>query len=213
LGMRDVQKLDEYLSGVRSIEKRIQTAEKLAETPDPQQSTPAGIPINFGDHMEVMYDLLALAFQTDSTRVATLLLSFDGSNRAFPDLNFTEGHHYLTHNQQKPKLAKKVAEIDRYYMVRFARFLEKLADIEDVDGNSVLHNSMIVFGGAMSDGNRHQHDNLPLVLAGTGGGAFDTCRYLPLEKTPMSNLFLSMLGHFGIRTEQFGDSTGCLEQI
>ena len=213
LGVQDKRKLDEYLSGVRSIEKRIRTADKFAETPDPQQSTPAGIPGNFGDHMEIMYDLLALAFQTDSTRVATLLLSYDGSNRAFPDLNITEGHHYLSHSQQKPKLAKKVAEIDRYYMVRFARFLEKLANTEDVDGNSVLHNSMIVYGGGISDGNRHQHDNLPVVLAGSGGGVMDTGRYLQLETTPMSNLFLSMLGHFGVRTQQFGDSTGRLEQI
>ncbi len=213
LGVQDQRKLDEYLSGVRSIEKRIRTAGKFAETPDPQQSTPAGIPGNFGDHMEIMYDLLALAFQTDSTRVATLLLSYDGSNRAFPDLNITEGHHYLSHSQQKPKLAKKVAEIDRYYMTRFARFLEKLATTEDVDGNSVLHNSMIVYGGGISDGNRHQHHNRPVVLAGAGGGVMDTGRYLQLNTTPMSNLFLSMLGHCGVRTEQFGDSTGRLEQI
>jgi hypothetical protein len=211
LGQHDRRKLDEYLSGVRSIEKRVKSAEQFGETPDPDVNTPEGIPGNFGQHMETMYDLLVLAFQTDSTRIATLLLSYDGSNRTFPDLEITEGHHYLTHNQRKPELARKVAEIDRYYMQRFANFLDRLAHTEDVDGNSLLHNSMIVYGGAIADGNRHTHDNLPVILAGAAGGAFETGRYLRLAETPMSNLFVSMLSRFGVETESFGDSTGQLD--
>ena len=211
LGQQDRRKLDEYLTGVRSIEKRIQAAEQFGKTPDPEVDTPAGIPGDFGQHMEMMYDLMVLAFQTDSTRIATLLLSYDGSNRTFPDLGITEGHHYLTHNQRKPELAQKVAEIDRYYMQRFANFINKLSLTKDIDGNSLLHNSMIVYGGAIADGNRHTHDNLPVILAGSAGGAFETGRYLQVEKAPMSNLFVSMLNQFGVATESFGDSTGQLD--
>lgn len=208
LGKQDQRKLDEYLTGVRSIERRIQSAERFGETPDPDMPTPNGIPGNFGLHMEVMYDLMVMAFQTDSTRIATLLLSYDGSNRTFPDLGITEGHHYLTHNQRKDDLAQKVAEIDLYYMERFAKFLDKLAQTKDVDDNSLLHNSMIVYGGAIADGNRHTHDNLPVILAGAGGGALETGRYVQLDDTPMANLFVSMLNHYGVNADSFGDSTG-----
>ena len=208
LGKQDQRKLDEYLTGIRSIEKRIQSAERFGETPDPDMPTPNGIPGNFGRHMEVMYDLMVMAFQTDSTRIATLLLSYDGSNRTFPDLGITEGHHYLTHNQRKDDLAQKVAEIDLYYMERFAKFLDKLAQTKDVDDNSLLHNSMVVYGGAIADGNRHTHDNLPVILAGAAGGALETGRYVQLDDTPMSNLFVSMLNHYGVKTDSFGDSTG-----
>lgn len=211
LGQQDRRKLDEYLAAVRSIEIRIESAEQFGETPDPDVDTPNGIPGNLGKHMEVMYDLMVLAFQTDSTRIATLLLSYDGSNRTFPDLGITEGHHYLTHNQRKPELAQKVAEIDRYYMQHFASFLAKLKHTEDIDGNSLLHNSMIVYGGAIADGNRHTHDNLPLVLAGSAGGAYETGRYLQLAEAPMANLFVSMLNQYGVKTDSFGDSTGRID--
>jgi hypothetical protein len=208
LGEQDRRKLDEYLTGVRSIEKRIQSAERFGKTPDPEIDTPNGIPGNFGQHMEVMYDLMVLAFQTDSTRIATLLLSYDGSNRTFPDLGITEGHHYLTHNQRKENVAEKVAAIDRYYMQHFANFIGKLSQTKDVDDNSLLHNSMIVYGGAIADGNRHTHNNLPVILAGTAGGAFETGRFLQLDEAPMANLFVSMLNQFGAKTDKFGDSTG-----
>ena len=172
LGQQDRRKLDEYLTGVRSIERRIKSAEQFGETPDPEIDTPNGIPGNFGQHMEIMYDLMVMAFQTDSTRIATLLLSYDGSNRTFPDLGITEGHHYLTHNQRKEELAEKVAAIDRYYMQHFANFIDKLSHTKDVDDSSLLHNSMIVYGGAIADGNRHTHDNLPVILAGSAGACF-----------------------------------------
>jgi hypothetical protein len=163
--------------------------------------------------MDLMYDLLVLTFQTDSTRIATLLLAYDGSNRTFPKLGIVEGHHYLTHNQRNPELAKKVAEIDKQYLTCFAKFLEKMSKIEDVDGQSMLHNSMIVYGGAIADGNRHTHDNLPVILAGHGGGALSTGRFLKAPSQPMSNLFVTMLNHFGVEAKSFGDSTGSLDQI
>lgn len=211
LGGQDRRKLDEYLTGVRSIEKRIRSAERFGETPDPAIDTPSGIPSNFGQHMEIMYDLMVLAFQTDSTRIATLLLSYDGSNRTFPDLGITEGHHYLTHNQRKEDLARKVAAIDAYYMQHFAKFIDKLSQTKDIDDHSLLHNSMIVYGGAIADGNRHTHDNLPVILAGSAGGAFETGRYLQVQEAPMANLFVSMLNQYGVETDRFGDSTGNLD--
>jgi hypothetical protein len=196
---------------VRSIEQRIASAERFGETPDPNVEAPTGIPADFGEHMDLMYDLLTLAFQTDSTRIGTLLLAYDGSNRDFPQLGIPEGHHWLTHNQRQAELAEKVAAIDLFYLQHLARFLERLAAIDDVDGQSLLHNSMIVYGGAIADGNRHTHDNLPVILAGAAGGRIETGRHLKVAEAPMSNMFVSMLNHFGVPVEQFGDSTGRLE--
>jgi hypothetical protein len=213
LGAQDRRKFDEYLTVVREMEQRIKAAERFKDLPDPDAKTPGGIPPDFADYMDLMYDLLVLAFQTDSTRLATLLLAYDGSNRIFPKLGIIEGHHYLTHNQRNPDLAKKVAEIDKYYVTSFARFLEKLSQIDDIDGRSLLHNSMIVYGGAIADGNRHTHDNLPVILAGHGGGALTTGRFLKAKSQPMSNLFVTMLNHFGVQTTTFGDSNGRLELL
>lgn len=213
LGAQDRRKFDEYLTVVREMEQRLKAAERFKGQPQTDAQTPAGIPATFADYMQIMYDMMILAFQTDSTRIATLLLAYDGSNKVFPDIGIAEGHHYLTHNQRNPQLVKKVAEIDKYYIACFAKFLEKLSKIEDIDGNSLLHNSMIVYGGAIADGNKHTHENLPVILAGHGGGTFTTGRYLKATSQPMSNLFVSMLNRFGVETKSFGDSTGTLEQL
>jgi hypothetical protein len=211
LGTQDVRKFDEYLSVVREMEQRLKAAEQFKDFPEPDVQVPAGIPGDFAEYMQLMYDLLLLAFQTDSTRIGTLLLAYDGSNKTFPQLGIAEGHHYLTHNQRNPELVKKVAEIDKFYLTCFARFLDRMSKIEDVDGNSLLHNSMIVYGGAIADGNRHTHENLPVILAGHAGGAFKTNRFLQSRSQPMSNLFVTMLNQFGVSTDKFGDSTGRLE--
>ncbi len=213
LGRNDVRKLDEYIEGVRTLEKSIHSAEKFQNTPDPDQATPAGIPPDFAQHIDVMFDLMCLAFQTDTTRISTLLIAYDGSNRTFPDLGIGEGHHYLTHNQREAELAEKVAKIDQFYVSRLARFLKKMADTEDVDGKSLLDNSMIVYGGAIADGNRHTHANLPVILAGSAGGQFKTGRYLQSPSMPMSNLFVEMLNIAGVPTEKFGDSNGRLSLL
>jgi hypothetical protein len=136
-----------------------------------------------------------------------MILAYDGSNRIFPEIGIAEGHHHLTHNQDKEDLALKVAAIDRFYVDRFARFLDRLSKMQDADGTSVLHNSMIIYGGAIADGNRHTHDNLPVILAGNGGGRVHSGRYLQVESQPMANLFVSMLDCFGTPVETFGDST------
>lgn len=213
LGAQDRKKFDEYLTVVREMEQRLKAAERFKEAPLTDAETPSGIPANFGDYMQIMYDMLILAFQTDSTRIATLLLAYDGSNKSFPDIGIAEGHHYLTHNQRDPKLVKKVAAIDQYYLSGFARFLEKLSRIEESDGTSLLHNCMIVYGGAIADGNRHTHDNLPVILAGHGGGTLSPGRFLKAPSQPMSNLFVAMLNRMGIAAKSFGDSNGCLETI
>ena len=211
LGLQDQRKLEEYLEGVRAIEQRIAAADRFGSVANPEVETPGGVPEKFVEHIDVMMDLMTLAFQTDSTRVATLLLAYDGSNRTFPELGVAEGHHYLTHNQNKDDLAKKVATIDRFYVERLARLLTRLNEIQDIDGHSILHNSMIVYGGAIGDGNRHTHDNLPVILAGHGGGKLRCGRYLKVQSQPMSNLFVGMLDHFGVPVESFGDSTGRLD--
>jgi BMFP domain-containing protein YqiC len=213
LAQDDRQKLDEYLSVVRELEVRIKSAETAGNVPAIERETPVGIPGDFAAHMDLMYDMLLLAFQTDATRVGTLILAYDGSNRVFKQIDIPEGHHYLTHNQRKDDLATKVAKIDAYYLECFSRFLQKMEDTKDVDGNSLLHNSMIVYGGAISDGNRHLHDNLPCILAGHAGGKLQPGRYLRVPEQPMANLFVSMLNHTGVPTKQFGDSTARLEDV
>lgn len=208
LSANDLQKLDEYLVGIREIERRLDSASQFSSIPNPDLATPVGVPTVFAEHIDIMFDMMALAFQTDSTRIATLILAYDGSNRTFPEIGITEGHHHLTHNQLVPELAMKVAKIDQFYMNRFARFLDRLKSIQESDGTSVLHNSMIVYGGAIADGNRHSHDNLPVVLAGNAGGQIHSGRYLQTTEQPMSNLFVGMLNQFGCPTRNFGDSTG-----
>lgn len=211
---RDRDKLDQYLTSMREIEQRIERAEKYPETPDPLVATPSGIPDSYEEHIAIMFDMLLLAFQTDSTRVATFLLANEGSNRAFPEIEIPEGHHYLTHHQNKEDMIAKVAEIDVFYMNQFAKFLGKMDQTKDVDGNSLLHNSMIVYGSGNSDGNRHTHVNLPVVMAGSGGGSVTPGRYAQFGGVPMSNLLLSMADRMGVTgVERLGDSTGRLAGV
>ena len=211
---RDKDKLEEYLVSVREIEKRIEKSERFGAAPDPSAETPAGIPAKFDEYIDVMFDMMVLAFQTDSTRISTFLLANEGSNRAFPEIEIAEGHHFLTHHQGKQEMIDKVAEIDLWYMKRFARFLEKMEQTKDVDGKSLLHNSMIVYGSGNSDANRHTHVNLPMLLAGGGGGTVSGGRYVKANGAPVSNLLLSMADRMGARNlERHGDSTGRFEMI
>jgi hypothetical protein len=207
---RDKQKLDQYLTSVREIETRIDNSTRL-KVRNPDIDAPAGIPDSYEEHVALMFDMLALAFQTDSTRVATLLISREGSNRSFADIGIASGHHDLTHHKNSPEIIEKVKLIDRWYMTRYARFLEKLQSTEDVDGKSLLDHSMILYGSGNADGNRHTHENLPIVLAGGGGGALKPGRYVKTASAPITNLFLSMADAMGAKgVESHGDSTGRL---
>ncbi|HAB16706.1 MAG TPA: DUF1552 domain-containing protein [Verrucomicrobiota bacterium] len=214
LSSNDKDKLDQYLTGVREIETRIENAERFGDVKDPGVETPHGIPSDYGQHLQLMYDLLVLAFQTDSTRIATLLLAHDGSNRSFPDIGIPEGHHDLSHHFNSEEKIKKVAEIDLWYAKQFAKFVEKLQNTKDVDGQSLLHNSMIIYGGGNADANRHTHSNLPIILAGAGGGTLTPGRYVKHGSVPTTNLFLSLADRMGLQElERFGDSTGRLVEV
>ncbi len=207
-------KLDEYLTSVRAIEARLQQCERLGESPDPAVETPAGIPPSHREHVRLMFDMIGLAFQTDSTRIATLILAHDGSNRAFPEIGISEGHHSLPHHRGKKENLEKVAQIDLFYMEEYARFLRGLNEAKDADGTSVLDNAMIVYGCGNCDGNRHNHDNLPVILAGRGGAALTSGRYVRHRSKPLTNLFLSMAERLGIRDlRSFGDSAGPLGDV
>lgn len=214
LGLSDRAKMDQYLTSVREIEKRIQNAEQFGPSVDPAVATPSGIPATQAEYVEVMYDMLALAFQTDSTRVATMIMGHDGDNRSFSEIGITEGHHDLSHHQNNADRVEKVATIDRWYVSQFSRFLQKLDTLQDIDGHSVLHNSRILYGSGNADGNRHTHENLPLILAGGGGGAFHNGRYVRHGGKPLTNLFLSLADQVGVTDlERFGDSTGRLGDV
>jgi hypothetical protein len=207
---RDRQKLDQYLTSIRDIERRIANSEKLPVR-NPEMDAPAGVPESYAEHIALMCDMLLLAFQTDSTRIATVTLAPEGSNRSFADIGIAEGHHNLTHHKNDAKIIEKVKEIDRWYVQRLATFLEKMQSTEDVDGRSLLDNSMVLYGSGNADGNRHTHVNLPILLAGSGGGAFRTGRYVDAGGKPITNLYLTMAAAMGAaRIEKHGDSTGHL---
>jgi hypothetical protein len=213
LGRNDQQKLDEYLTGVREIERRIELAASF-EVPDPGAEAPDSTPEDYREHIRLMCDMMVLAFQTDSTRIATFLMAHDGSNRSFPDIGVSEGHHDLSHHQNEKDKLEKLAKINRFYCEQFAYFVAKMRDAKDVDGGSLLDNSMVVYASGLSDPNRHNHDDLPVILAGRGGGVFHPGRHLDLgDDIPMTNLYVRMLDEFGVKVERFGDSTGRLETV
>jgi hypothetical protein len=214
LGRRDQEKLGEFLTSVREIERRIEEAERFKDIPNPDEETPSGVPASPAEHVQLMFDMMVLAFQTDSTRICTFLLAGEGSNRSFPDIGIPEGHHNLSHHFGKKEMMDKIAQIDLWYIRRLAHFLERLQETKDRDGKSILDNSMIVYGSGNSDGNRHTHVNLPVILAGGGGGALTPGRFVKFKSRPMSNLYLSMLDRMGVRDiPRFGDSTGRVEGI
>jgi hypothetical protein len=214
LNSADQRKLDQYLTGVREIEQRIARTEQFGEVLDPGVETPPGIPSDYGEYLHLMYDLLLLAFQTDSTRVATFLLAHDGSNRSFDQIGISEGHHDLTHHQNRKEWIDKVSDIDQWYIGQFAKFLDKLQQTKDVDGRPLLHNCMIVYGSGNADANRHTHSNLPLLLAGGGGGTLKPGRYIGHGSKPVTNLFVGLSQRLGLhKMEHFGDSTGPLQNL
>src|SRR5262245_1441896 len=214
LHAEDRQKLDQYLTGVREIEARIQKSEQFGKSPDPSIETPAGIPSDHGAHMQLLIDMLVLAFQTDTTRVVTFLLAHDGSNRSFDQIGISEGHHDLTHHMNRKDWIEKVSDIDLWYVRQFAKFLEKQDDVKDVDGKSLLYNSQILYGSGNAAARSHTHFNPPLVLAGSGGGALKPGPFVKHGSKPATNLFLSMAKRAGLQNlARFGDSTGPLENV
>lgn len=213
LGRNDQRKIDEYFSSVREIELRIERSTHQEKIKPPEMRLPDGIPTELQEHIRLMYDLLALAFQTDTTRIATFMVGNAGSNRTYPMVGVNSGHHQLSHHRNDQKKIADIQKIDEYLTSQFGYFLNRLKSTPEGNGN-LLDNSMICYGSAIGDGNRHSHHDLPIILAGKGGGTIKTGFHhkVPTE-TPLSNLFLSMLDRTGTPIPSFGDSTGRLTAI
>jgi hypothetical protein len=214
LSLKGQRKLDEYLSSIREIEKRVELATKTAAEDAPKGATrPTGIPREYAEHARLMLDMLALAFQTDLTRISTFMLANEGSNRPYRNLGISDGHHQLSHHQRDPEKLEKIRNINRFHIEQLAYFLKKLDSFKEGEG-TVLDNTMLVYGCAISDGNRHNHEDLPVLLAGGGAGTLKTGRHLRYARnTPMANLYLSLLDRTGLKVERFGDSTGRLDNL
>jgi hypothetical protein len=219
LGRDDQYKLDEYLDSVRDVERRLEFFSK----PDPRAwrpkvetgldyAAPKGAPGDHQEHVRLMLDLMALGFQTDSTRVSTFMFANDVSGKNFSSLiPGTSSHHELSHHQNKPEKYEPYSKINRWHAEQLAYFLGKLKAVREGD-KTLLDNSMVLFGSSFSDGNRHDPNNLPIILAGKAGGRLKSGRHIASPKgTPLCNLYVSMLEHMGTPTQSFGDSTGALE--
>jgi Protein of unknown function (DUF1552) len=214
LGPGDRRKLSEYLEAIRDIERRIQKAEQQnASLRIPVMERPGSVPETFEEHSKLMIDLQVMAFQTDMTRVISFMLGRAGSNRSYPAIGVSDGHHSITHHQNDPVKVGNVAKIDAYLVKTFAYYLERLKATPDGDG-SLLDHSMILYGSSLSDANRHTHHDLPICLAGGGAGQLRSGRHIRYpQETPMNNLLLNLLDKVGVATEKLGDSTGKLAYL
>ena len=213
LGIGDRRRLSEYLAGIRDIERRIDRLEQLeqlekqgGDLPDFGQIPPSGI----SEHIQLMHELIILAFRLDLTRVCTFMWANEGSNRTHPHLDVGEGHHTLTHHKGNKNQVDQIRTINRWQVEEFTRFVQRLREVKDVEG-SLLDSTVVIHGSAIGDGNRHNHDHLPVLIAGRGNGLIDTGRHLITPKdTPMCNLFLTMAHAVGSSVENIGDSSGTL---
>jgi hypothetical protein len=212
LGAQDRSTLNDYLETVREIERRIQKGEQSGSQEDTLDlpEAPAGIPYNFEQHINLMYDLLALAYQTNVTRVATFMVAREISNRTYPQIGVPDGHHATSHHQNKSEKIEKLVKIQHYHLTLFAKFLEKLQSTKDGDG-TLLDHSILLYGSNMSNSNAHNHFPLPNLVLGGGTGTLVGHRHLKFpDHTPMSNLLLALLDKAGIHQDTLGDSTGAL---
>jgi hypothetical protein len=215
LGTGDRRKLSEYLDAVREIERRIQKAEQQdpAAATLPSIDRPAGIPPTFEEHIQLMFDLMTVAFQADLTRVITIMIGREGGNRTYRSIGVPDAHHGLTHHFNDPAKMDRIQKIDQHHVEMLNYFLGKMQAANDGEG-TLLDHSVIVYGSSLSDGNRHQHDDLPTLLAGGAINRIKGGRHIRYKKgTPMTNLFLTLLDMADVRPEKIGDSTGNLEQL
>lgn len=214
LGSGDRRKLTEYLDAIRDIERRIQKAEQQsASMPLPVMDRPAAAPEEFVDHAHLMMDLMVIAYQSDLTRVITMMLAREGSNRSYRDIGVADGHHNCTHHQNDPVKIASTAKINTHHVEQLAYLVNKMKNTPDGDG-TLLDHSMLLYGSSLSDGNKHTHVDLPVAVVGGAGGTLKGGRHLRYpENTPLNNLLLSMLDKSGVRTETLGDSTGDLAHL
>lgn len=211
LGQEDRRKLDEYFVSVRDIEQRIKRAAALPPVRLPQGVVqPTGIPANYQDHIRLLCDLVVLAFQTDVTRVCTFVLANEASNKAYPFIGVPEMHHELSHHSRNPTKLAKLRDINRFHVSQLAYLMTRLAAVREGDG-TLLDHSMIAYGSGNSDGDAHNHDDLPILLCGKGCGTLSSGRHIRYPReTPLNNLWLAMLERMDLRIQSLGDSTGSL---
>jgi hypothetical protein len=212
LGPSDKRKLDEYLTSIREIERRIERSEQDMAHLTPGIDKPTGVPVEYPDYVNLMFDLQLIAFQTDQTRIVTMMMGREGSMRTYPEIGIPDPHHPLTHHRGNPDWIEKVTQVNSLHVKLFAGFIDKLKSTPDGDG-SLLDHSMIVYGSSLSDGNRHAHDDLPVVMFGRGGRFRMGSHMVYPKQTPMTNLFLTLLDRMGVPSEKIGDSTGQIEHL
>jgi hypothetical protein len=213
LGASDRHRLDEYVTSIREIERRLDAPPSDIKPLPAGVVRPTRIPDTYKEHFRVMADLLILAIQQDVTRISTFTLGIEQSRRVFPEIGIPEEHHGLTHHAGSPEKIEKVCKIDHYVVEQFAYFVEKMKSIKEGD-KTLLDNSMVLLGNGNGDGARHDHKSCAMLLAGRGGGTINPGRYIqyPLG-TPMSNLWLSLMDRMGVHVERHGDSTGRLTAL
>jgi hypothetical protein len=213
LGPSDRRKMDEYLYAIREIERRLERAEKDGVEVPPGVEKPSGIPATFAEYVKLMFDMQVVAFQADLTRVATMMIGREGSLQAYPEIGVPDSHHPLTHHRGNPEFVEKVTRINAFHAELFAHFVEKLKATPDGDG-TLLDHSMVVYGSAISDGDRHTHEDLPVLLVGRGAGRLKPGRHVAYPRdTPLTNLYLTLLDGMGVRPESIGDSNGKLAHL
>lgn len=212
LGPADNRKLDEYLYAIRDVENRLVGADKLRVGEDgiPNYPRPAGVPREWDEHCRLMMDMTALAIQSDSTRLLTFMYANEGSNRGYPEIGAPESHHELSHHGKSEEKLEKIAKINNYHLSKFAYLVKQMSLIREGE-SSLLDNCLILYGSGISDGDRHNHDDLPIILLGRGGGRLqgNSHQRFP-NKTPLCNLYLWMLQQMNVEVDSFGDSTSVL---
>jgi hypothetical protein len=214
LGADDRTKVSQYLDSVREVERRIQKAEaQTLDSPLPDLDRPVGVPAAYADHAKLMFDLQVLALQGDVTRVITFQLARETSNRTYSEIGVPDAHHPTSHHGGDPEKLAKIAKINQFHVSLFGYFLEKLAAIADGDG-TLLDNSLYLYGSGMGNPNVHDHVNLPIIVAGGGGGKVRGGRHIKYaEPAPLANLHLTLLDRVGVRLDSFADSTGKIDTL
>jgi hypothetical protein len=213
LGARDRTRMNEYLENIREIERRLQIAEKQAGSQVAVPTAPVGVPDSYEEHVGLMFDMMALAYQSDTTRVFTFMMARELSQRSYPQVGVPDPHHATSHHQDNPEKLAKLVKIQNYHLTLFAKFLDKLKATPDGDGNLLDHTTLL-YGSCMSNSNLHNHNPLPTLLAGGGAGTLKGGRHIKYpENTPMANLLLTVLNKIGVPADKVGDSTGTLADV
>src|SRR5207253_7595177 len=213
LGPTDQAKFEEYLESIRDVERRIQRAEEQNSRELPVVDQPVGVPSDYAEHAKLMMDLLALAYQTDMTRISTFMLAREVSGHAYPEIGVTDSHHPLSHHQDEPAKLERLHKINEYHFRQFGYLVGKLAEMPEGDGK-MLDYTLFLYGTGISDSNTHFHDDLPIALIGGKAAGIHGGRFIRYAKgTPLTNLHRSILEKIGTPIEKLGDSTGTLDRL